>query len=191
MQKNRRNSIVILLMVCLGACTASSKRKSADYYNENKAVIHQTLELYDNLYKHQPFGAGFTDKSFRYFLLEVTTDTLRYIYNTDNNEQRIYETINRFHYDTSQLKVLGQNLFDIKCLWLSKSSFYVNKQKETVTFLSFKSARNNKPFVENKYYILIFLPHPIKSLDVNERIRKGSLVKINDLVYFTIGSKFR
>ncbi|ULQ52065.1 hypothetical protein [Flavihumibacter fluvii] len=191
MKNGRLYFWALLGILCLQACTSASKRKSADYYEQNKTLIHETLQLYDQLYRHQPFSAGFTDKSFKYYLLEVNTDTLRYIYNTDNNDQKFYQTILKFQYDTTKLKNLGTNIKAIKCLWLSKSSFYVDKRRETVTFLSFKSASTDKPFVENKYYILIFLPHQITSPDISERIKKGRLVKINDLVYFTIAPKFR
>ena len=191
MKFNSLNIIALVAIVCLGACASASKRKSADYYEQNKAVINETLQLYDQLYQQQPFSAGFTDKSFKYYLLEVTTDTLRYIYNTDNNDQKFYEVIQKFQYDTTKLRGLGERLLAIKCLWLSKASFYVNEKRETVTFLSFKSKSTDKPFVENKYYILIFLPYPIESPNITERVKKGSLIKINDLVYFAITSKFR
>jgi len=190
MKFNRLNIIAFVAFVFLCAC-ASSKRKSADYYELNKTVIHETIKLYDQLYQQQPFSAGFTDKSFKYYLLEVTTDTLRYIYNTDNNDEKFYEVIKNFQYDTAKLRELGDRMLDIKCLWLSKASFYVNEKRETVTFLSFKSKSTDRPFVENKYYILIFLPYPMDNPKINERVRKGSLIKINDLVYFAITSKFR
>lgn len=191
MWSSSRNIIWACAVLSICACTAASKRKSADYYQQNKHDIERTLTLYEDLYRHQPFSAGFSDRSFAYFLLEVNTDTLRYIYNTDNNDQKFYETIIEFQYDTAKLKELGDNIKKIKCLWLSRSSFYVNGKRETVTFLSFRSAAAERPFVENKYYILIFLPHPIKSDDIEARIKKGNLVKINDLIYFMIGTKFR
>jgi hypothetical protein len=123
--------------------------------------------------------------------MEVRTDTVRYIYNTEKNKPQIYATVAKFQYDTAMLKELSIKMKAIKCLWLSKSSFYVNEKKETITFLSFKSTTIENPFVDNKYYILIFLDHPITSEDIRTKIKKGDLVKIDDLVYFTIGSNFR
>jgi negative regulator of replication initiation len=183
--------IYIIVWFFLVACSASSKRKSADYYKENKEAINKLRNLYDTLYQHQPFSAGFSDKSFQYYLVEVTTDTLRYVYNTEKNKPQVSQVISKFQYDTAMLRELADRLKAIKCLWLSRSSFYVDEKRETVTFLSFKSALTDKPFVENKYYILIFLPYPITSPDINAKVNKGSLVKIDELVYFMIGTKFR
>ena len=97
----------------------------------------------------------------------------------------------KFNYDTSLLRKLSLKMKEIKCLWLDKSSFYLDGNKETVTFLSFKSVAIDKPFVENKYYILLFLPHPINHTEVKASIKKGKIVRINDLVYFGIGNRFR
>ena len=80
---------------------------------------------------------------------------------------------------------------EIKCLWLSKATFNVNQKEEIVTFLSFKSVLIDKPFVENKYYILLFVPHPINDPAIKARVKKGDLVKIDELVYFMIGNKFK
>ena len=92
---------------------------------------------------------------------------------------------------TGKLIELGHKMKEIKSLWLSKSSFYLDGPYEIITFLSFKSVSSNKMFVENKYYILMFLPHPLTSSYIQARVKKGELVKINDLVYFMIGSGFR
>ncbi len=189
---NRKSYLLVGVAVwLLVSCAGKATRKTADYYNSNRADIERVLQLYDQLYKQQPFSAGFSDKSFRYYLLEVSTDSVRYIYNTEQNREHFYATITRFQYDTAQLKELGDKLQAIKCLWLSKSSFFVDEARETVTFLSFKSVASSKPFVENKYYILIFLKKPINNPDINARVKKGDLIKINDLVYYMIGSGFR
>jgi hypothetical protein len=182
---------LLLLASFFASCATSHERKSADYYNQNKQTITEIRQLYEDLYKQQPFSAGFSDKSYKYYLMEVTTDSVRYIYNTEKNRQEFFSTIYRFNYDTTKLKELGQKMKAIKCLWLSKSSFYINEKRETITFLSFKSVSSNKAFVENKYYILVFLNHPPASEIENEKIKKGDFVKIDSLVYFMIGSGFR
>ena len=191
MKKIKLYGFVFLLIYALTSCAASSERKSADYYRQNQQTINQITQLYDHLYQQQPFSSGFSDKSYQYYLLEVTTDTVRYIYNTEKNKQAFFATIDKFNYDTSMLKDLGKKMKAIKCLWLSKSFFYIDEKRETITFLSFKSVSSNKLFVENKYYILVLLNHPITSPDISARIKKGDLVKIDSLVYFMIGSGFR
>jgi hypothetical protein len=183
--------IIISIIVYLSSCAASSKRKSGHYYNENKIAINDLRQVYEKLYDQQPLSIGFTDKSYKYYVMEVKTDTLRSIFNTNQSPEQLYGLIKKFNYDTAMLKDLSHKMKAIKCLWLSKSAFYVNKKRETVTFLSFESATSEKIFVEKKYYILVFLNHPIVSQDFNKRIEKGDLVKINDLVYYLIGNNFR
>ena len=123
--------------------------------------------------------------------MEVTTDTLRSIYNNEISEKQLFETISRFSYDTSMLKQLSTNMKEIECLWIDKASFYLDEKKDTVTFISFRSVNFNKPFVENKYYILLFLKKKLEHPYIQNRIKKGELIRINDLVYFMIGNKFR
>lgn len=198
MGQTKKYGFVFLLGGFFVSCIGTSERKSADYYNENKQTITEIRQLYEDLYKQQPFSAGFSDKSFTYYVVEVNTDTVRYIYNTASSTQQLYSTVLRFNYDTIKLKELGEKMHTIKCLWLSKSFFYVDGERENVTFLSFRSVDLNKKFVENKYYILVFLPHPIATLphpiataDTGNSIKNGELVKIDSLVYFMIGSGFK
>lgn len=183
--------IIILLIGAMVSCESSKQRRSADYYKVNRQAINEMRNLYDQLYLHQPFSAGFTDKSYKYYVIEVTTDTLRYIFNNETNRDQFYSTIQRFRYDTSQLKKLAAKMKATQCLWLSKSSYYVGEKRETFTYLSFKSASTDKPFRENKYYILIFSNHPVRSEEGKAKIKKGDLVKIDELVYFMIGSNYR
>lgn len=185
---------IILLIVPISAmfsCASSANRKSSDYYVENKVAIQEILGEYENLYATQPFSAGFSDKSFRYYVMEVQSDSVRYIYNTEKNLDHLKNTVAKYKYDTAALSSLAKKLKAIECLWLSKSSFFIDEKRETVTFLSFRSVSSRKAFVENKYYILIFAPHKIENDQIQARIKKGELVKIDDQVYFTIGSNFR
>ena len=191
MNSNASYRYLFLLPIFFVSCLASSPRKSADYYYKNRESISHILELYDTLFAHQPFSAGFSDKSFQYYLMEVTTDSVRYVYNTERNKQQVIDLIVKYGYDTSQLGQMARLMKSIKCLWLSRTSFYVDEKRQTVTFLSFKSAANDGPFVENKYYILLFPTQPVSSASIDARIKKGDLVRIRDSVYFTVGNKFR
>jgi hypothetical protein len=191
MNNLNKPACLAILLACFTGCFTASKGKSADYYRENRAALEDLRNQYEKLYSHQPFSAGFTDKSYSYFAMEVKTDTVRYIYNTEKNSQQVARLIHRFDYDTAQLRAFAIKMKELKCLWLSKSTFFVNEQRETVTFLSFDAAAGNKPFVEQKYYILIFLNHPIMSQEFEKRIKKGNLVKIDELVYYRIGNGYR
>jgi len=168
-----------------------AERKSVAYYNKNHIVIVQMLKDYNLLYSQQPFSIGYTDRSYTYYVMYILTDTLRYIYDTKRGERKLSELIRRFNYDTALLRDLALKMKQTKCLWLDKTSFYLDNKKDTVTFLSFKSVLIDKPFVENKYYILLFLNHQRDHPAFKARLKRGDLVKINDFVYFMIASHFR
>lgn len=183
--------ISIIIIVAMSSCAGAAERKTAQYYLKNEQAITEMRQLYQQLYQHQAFSIGFTDRRFKYYVLEVTTDTLRYIYNNEQSEERMYQTIRQFQYDTVELRKLALQMKALKCLWLDKASFYLDNQLETVTYCSFKSVAVETPFEENKYYVLVFTQHPITHAGFKERIAKGQLVPIKDTVYFTIANKFR
>ncbi len=184
--------IVLLILAGLASCTASKGRKTEAYYEKNRMAIEQLRRQYDRLYAQQPFSIGFTDKSYQYYVMEVTTDTVRYIYNTEKSENRLYDMIDHFKYDTGTLASLARQMKELKCLWVDKSFFYVEGKKEIVTFLSFKSVLFDQPFVENKYYILMFTRNSFEKHDeVKARLKQGDIIKIRPNVYFFIGNRFR
>jgi len=191
MRRGTIYGLVILCMLQLASCAVTTTRKTANYYKQNRKEITEMKVLFEQLYGHQPFSAGFTDKSCKYFVMAVRTDTVQYVYNTEKNKPQFYETIHRFRYNTGLLQDLVKEMRALKCLWITKSSFYVDEKRETITSVSFKSAVGEQPFEENMYYVLMFLNRPLNSPEIKARIRKGELVKIDELVYFTIGSRYR
>ncbi len=80
---------------------------------------------------------------------------------------------------------------EIKCLWLDKATYYLDEKKDTATFLSFKSVSIEYPFVENKYYVLLFLHRSVDIPLMNAKVKKGDIVKVDELVYFGIANRFR
>ena len=184
---------VFLLFAATGLCACSfqSERKSEKYYIKYADAIEELKRDYEKLYRVQPFSFGFTDRSYKHYAMEVTTDTLRYVYNSEVSRSKMYETIQKFNYDTVILKRMSDRMKEIKCLWLTKPSFFLDGVKESITTLSFRSVSVEKPFVENKYYILIFPDREFQNEEVRARIKKGDIVKIKDGVYFMIGSTFR
>ncbi len=189
MKLNLLNIFLIGVIVICFSCTA--ERKSAKYYHENKADLATLKSYYDSLYRTQPFSAGFTDKSCKYYVMQINTDTLRSVYTSDTRKGELWKNVLSYQYDTVLLNKMAAKMKKLKCLWLGKTTDWLGEQKETYTFISFGSALVDKPFVEDKYYILIFLDHKIDHPEVNKEIKKGNLVPVDDLVYFTIGSSYR
>jgi len=180
----------LLWIIAIGFSCATA-RKSEKYYQENKVAISELRTDFDVLYRQQPFSAGFTDKSFKFYAMQIITDTLRAIYTNDTGKKELWENVFRFHYDTMLLKKMAAKMKQLKCLWIGRSTYYMDEQKVPFTFISFGSALIEKPFVENKFYILVFLDKKPEHPELEDRVKKGKLVPIDDLVYFTIGSNYR
>lgn len=182
--------LCVTLLVVSFSCVAP-QRKSEKYYYENESKIKSVVKKYDSLYDIKPFSIGFTDKSFEYITVEVETDTIRYAFNNETGEEYLYKTITHFDYDTSLMISLLKEMRSIECLWLGKSYFYFNDRKEDVTFLSFKSISINKPFQENKYYMLAFFDENFVKRQTKKRFQKYNLQPIKDNVFYTISDQFR
>ena len=127
--------ISILLTLAVGQ-SCSPERKSASYYQENKKEINELKNEYDALYRQQAFSAGFTDKTFKYYVMQIITDTLRAIYNSEKRKDELWQNVLRFHYDTVALKKMAAMMKKIKCLWVEKLIvILVRKEKCSLTFL--------------------------------------------------------
>lgn len=187
---NRLYMLWILLAIpAVFSCTP--QRKTAKYYNLHKSDINQLKDDYEALYRTQPFAAGFTDRSFKFLVMEITTDTLRTIYNSERRGKELWQDAVRFHYDTVLLKAMVAEMRKVKCLWIGKGVHYFGEEKDSITVISFKSATGDNAYKENKYYNLLFFSHPVFYPEIKSRIRKGELVQIEDKVYFTISNKYR
>lgn len=190
MRANRIYIICVLLaMTVTLSCTP--QRKTAKYYNIHRAGINQLKNDFETLYRTQPFAAGFTDRSHKFLVMEINTDTLRIIYNSERRRKEIWQVVSRFHYDTVLLKAMVAEMRKVKCLWIGKGVHYFGEKKDSITVISFKSAAGEKAYKENKYYNLLFFSHPVFYPEIKSRIRKGELVQIEDKVYFTISNKYR
>ena len=178
----------MLLTLAIGQ-SCSPERKSASYYHENKEEISELKNEYDTLYRQQAFSAGFTDKTFKYYVMQIITDTLRAIYNSEKRKDELWQNVLRFHYDTVALKKMAAMMKKIKCLWVGKTDHYFGEKREVFTYISFQSA--DKAFRENKYYVLILPDRKVDYPEVQEQIRKGKIVQIDSLVYFATTNKYR
>ncbi len=162
--------ISILLTLAIGQ-SCSPERKSASYYQENKKEISELKNEYDALYRQQAFSAGFTDKTFKYYVMQIITDTLRAIYNSEKRKDELWQNVLRFHYDTVALKKMAAMMKKIKCLWVGKTDRYFGEKREVFTYISFQSA--DRAFRENKYYVLILPDRKVDYPEVQEQIKKG------------------
>ena len=175
--------VVMIILSC------SPERKSGSYYYENKNEINQLKNEYDALYRQQAFSAGFTDKTFKYYVMQITTDTLRAIYNSEKRKNELWQNVLNFGYDTVTLKKMAAMMKRIKCLWVGKTDYYFGEKREVFTYISFQSA--DKAFRENKYYVLILADRKVDYPEIKEQISKGKIVQIDSLVYFATTNTYR
>jgi hypothetical protein len=178
---------ILLILAIDHSC--SPERKSGSYYRENKKEINELKDEYDALYRQQAFSAGFTDKAFKYYVMQIMTDTLRAIYNTEKRKDELWQNVLRFHYDTVALKNMAAMMKKIKCLWVGKTDHYFGERREVFTYISFQSA--DKAFRENKYYVLILPDRKVDYPEAQEQIKKGKIVQIDSFVYFATTDRYR
>ena len=183
--------LLLLLAVAFLGCSTPKRHKSGRYYLQHQATLEQVRHDFDTLYQHQPLSIGFTDKSFKYYFVEFTTDTLRMVYNNASGAAHLRQTLQQFGYDTVRFYRLVDQMKQAQCIWLDKVYRYFQHQQAGFTYLSFGAVAAEKPFVENKYYVLIFPDKKVPLTALTNRVRRGDLMAINDSVYYSISNRFR
>ncbi len=189
---NTRSYLSVLLSLwCCTSCLVQKQEKSESFYFENKTKIDHLIKGFNTLYDKQPFAIGFSDKRFKYYTIQMYTDTVRYIYSTHMDRNLIFQEMIQSKLTEKDLKVIAQQIKELKCLWIDKSDMYIDGVKTSTTHLSFKSLLFNRAFDENKYYNLVFLETSIPKRTTTRRLRKYGYHEITKNVYFTISSRFR
>ena len=105
--------------------------------------------------------------------MQIITDTLRAIYNSEKRKDELWQNVLRFHYDTVALKKMAAMMKKIKCLWVGKNDHFFGAKREGFTCISFQSA--DKAFRENKYYDSFY---PIAKLTTRKCRSKSGEAKL-------------
>ena len=198
---NKQSNIIFTAFICC-MVSCSTKNISTNYYYQHEKVLDQIGESYKAIYQQTPFSVAFTDRDFNTVSLEIITDTLSYIYEFEVKEQRLADTLLKFHLNAQKIVTLIQQMQNIKCTWINNYNYYVDEKKNSLIFMSIKAKPLNSPFSYKKYYILTYFPQPQyfdsegRLLDKRKlrRLREinGEIFKrINDRVCYTISGKFR
>ncbi len=188
---------IITAMLC--SCTSTN---ITNYYNKNKQTLESIEHLYKEQYHKQKFSLLFTDKTYQNLSLEIHTDSLKYIYDFKPFENRLKDTLEKFHFDTTEMKTLISNMQSIHCTWIDNLDYYVDDQKNYLVFMSVRKKTINVPFIEQKYYVLTYFAQPqyydeegrLLHHKNRKRLRKinGEIFKrINDKVCYTVSTLFR
>lgn len=192
---------IILLMLFL-SCTKIPSTFPVRYYKNNEKAIKQMEASYSYINKAKPFAAEFSDNDFNYVVIDMKTDSIRYLYEFTLQEERLKDTLKKYGYDTSRVMSLLKQMKKIKCTWINTLEYYVDRQKNSMMFMSIRPTALDIPFSRKKYYILTFYKQPQyydsegRLLDKKNRnrLRKVSneiFWRINDYTCYTISDNFR
>lgn len=194
-------SLLVIVSLSLSAC-ASRKAFTRRYYLENQNALTGIEQAYKTIFEKKPFSLGFTDRSFTTVSLEIITDSLKYIYEFGDTENRMQDTLVKYGLPVKPIVKLINDMRSIKCIWINNLDYYYNNQKRRLVFMSIRPVSLHLPFTSEKYYILTFYSQPQyfdsegRLLD-NRRQRKLRKVngdifhKINDKVCYAVSGSFR
>ena len=197
------NNIIFLLIIMLSSCATAIHQKTAQkYYSNNELTISRINETYKSIYAVKPLVIEFTDNEFNYVIIEIKTDSLRYIYEFNVNSNNLKDTLLKFDFDTLYVMKLIRDMKNIKCTWINTLDYYVDDKKQNLVFMSMRPVSFDLALTKRKYYTLTFYQQKQyydaegRLLDKKNRIllRKVNneiFWRINDRVCYTISTHFR
>jgi len=198
--KNRVSYYILFIAVCIvSSCTTTNISK---YYSKHKPVLYSIEEVYKSEYNKQKFSLLFTDKSYNHLSLELLTDSIRYIYDFETTENRLNDTLEKYHLNISAMRSLISNMQLLRCKWIDNLDYYVDDKKNYLLYLSIYKQTFRLPFIEPKYYVLTYFSQPQyydsegRLLDHRSRRRLRKInneifYRVNDKVCYTVSTLFR
>jgi hypothetical protein len=183
--------ISILSLLMLFSCVSMKEKKSAKYYIENETKISEIIKGYDELYQQQPFNLGFSERDYSKLGLDIITDTIRYAITNQQRTDVIQKTVKAFGYDTVKLRKLYTDLYEIRAIWLGRDDVYFHDVKSSVTYLSFRSVAVGNPFLDRKYYTLVFFDPSQTDDNFKNMLDKQGFRHVKNNIYFSILGRFR
>ena len=197
------NNISYFLMMLLCSCATSVPQHIAKkYYTKNEVTISQIEESYKNIFVVKPLVIEFTDNDFNYVIIEIKTDSIRYIYEFNVNANNLKDTLVKFGFDSNEVLKLIFDMKQIKCTWINTLDYYVEDKKLNLIFMSMRPVYFDLSLAKRKYYTLTFYKQKQyydtegRLLDKKNRkllriINNEIFWRINDRVCYTISNHFR
>ena len=197
MAKNIIHLVVIGFL--LGSCRSINISK---YYSEHEPILNKLQQSYKAQYNSKPFSLEYIDKSFTHISVEIFTDSLKYIYVFEHDELRLKDTLEKYHLSSGGVSELLTEMRLVHCNWINNLDYYVDRKKNSLVFMSFRSFGFHFPFKREKYYILTYFPQPQyydskgRLLDKRElrkirKINEDVFKRINEKVAYTISDRYR
>lgn len=187
------------ILLLAGSCKTANIVK---YYSHNKGALDSIDALYKQQYAQNKFSVMFTDRSFNTVSLELYTDSIKYIYEFGINEERMDDSLKKYHLSPARVGKLITKMRLIHSTWINNLDYYVDGQKKFLVYMSIRPEVVTFPLSKTKYYILTYFPQPQyydaegRLLDKRKRRRlreiNGEVFRrINDKVAYTISGSFR
>ncbi len=192
---------LLLFIATLNSCSVS-KQFPVSYYKEHEKDIVGIEAVYSHIAQPKLLSLGFTDEQFKHVLIEMKTDSIRYVYEFNFNDPSLYDSLFKYGYDTTATAYLLQYMKQAHCTWVNKLDYYVDGQKRLLTFMSIRNKSLRTPFAPEKYFILTFYNQPQyydengvlldrRNLRRARKINNEVFYRINEKVCYTISAKFR
>lgn len=192
---------ILLFAILAFACSCTSLNIT-NYYRKHQAALDSIDQTYKNAYREKPFSIEFTDRPFDHVSLELTTDTLTYIYEFALGERRLQDTLQKYRFNAPAINSLITQMRAVNCTWVNNLDYYTDDKRQSLIYISLWPRIFNSPFVNKKYYILTYfsLPQYFDSegnLLVRRRLKRIRKIngevfkKINDRVCYTLSDRFR
>lgn len=191
---------ILFFTAMLYSCTPT--KNISRYYLENRQTLDKIQESYKAQYLHRRFSIEFTDKTFKNISIEIFTDSLKYIYEFTVAEERMKDTLVKYHLSPQGIDQLVSEMALIHCTWINNLEYYVEEKKENLIFLSIRNKSLNFPFTNKKYYILTYFSQPQyydaegqlldrRSRRMIRKINEDVFKRITDKVAYTKSDRFR
>jgi hypothetical protein len=173
-----------------------------NFYNEHKTTLDSIKETYATEYPKAPFAIAFSNKNFNSFSIEIPTDTIKYIYDFNDNEPRLRDTLIKYKISPERFITLIRLMESVRCIWVNNQDYYVNQKYRSAVYMSIRPRAISLPFIYKKYQILAYFDRPQvfneKGILMDGRRRKtirrlnnNTFRRITDTVCWTVSSLFR
>ena len=180
------------LLIASLLMSACATKFTANYYRKNMATVNSIHARYRQLNAERPFSVEFIDKTFNRISLEIIKDTIRYIYKFNLDESNLADTLEKYQFNKAGVALLLNDMRSIRCTWINRMDFYVNRRKEYMIYLSVREKQLDSWLKPEKYYTIAFFnesQHFDRRGRVVETPNAPLPMKINNAIYWRITDK--
>lgn len=186
--------IFFIAVVVIGLYITNSKndiQSSQSYIKQNRAAITSLLETYLKHNRTQDFSFGFLDNEYKTYMVQVYTDSVRYIYKSDVSILQNFKELNHTAADRAKIDEVAQKIRQAKAIWIQSRNVYLSGFEQKAIEVSFKPQMINTPFTPTKFVTLLVM-HNFENIALDEdELEKFNLYKIEPGIYQTISNQFR